>query len=65
VAQVVDPDIFDPGAGADTLPERLQVAEWLALQGASNNPRVAINALGIPQVFDGWRADMDELLASF
>lgn len=34
VAQVVDTDIFDPCAGADTLPEGLQVAEWLARQRA-------------------------------
>ena len=65
MTQVMDPDILDPGAGADALPERLKVAERLARQGAGNDPRVAINALGVPQVFDGWRAKMDDLLAGF
>ena len=48
MTQVVDPNILDPGAGPDALPKRLKVAERLARQGAGNNPRVAINALGIP-----------------
>ena len=46
VAQVVDPDILDPGTIADALPERLQVAERLAGQGAGDDPRIAVDAPG-------------------
>jgi hypothetical protein len=65
VAQVVDADVLHPGASADTLPEGLKVAERLAEQGTGNHPRVAISALGVMQLFNGRRAYMDDLLASF
>lgn len=47
VAQVMDPDILDPGASPDALPERLQIAERLAEQGAGNDPRIAVDPLRI------------------
>ena len=65
MAQVVDADVLDAGAGADTLPEGLKVAERLAEQGTGNDPRVAIDSLGVMQVFDGRGTQMDDLFAGF
>ena len=50
MSKVVDPNIFDPGAGADALPEGLEVTERLAGQGADDDPRIAIDALGAFQI---------------
>ena len=57
VAQVVDTHVLDPGAGADALPERLEIAQRLARQGAGDDPRVAVDALGVAQQFDGGLAE--------
>ena len=65
VAQVVDPDVLDPCAGADALPEGLEVAERLAGQDASDDPRIAVNPLGTLQVFDRRGTDMHDFLAGF
>ena len=59
VAQVVD--AYVPSAGADALPEGLQIAQALAGQGASDDPRVAIKALSVAEQFDGGLAKMDDL----
>ena len=64
VAQVVYSDVLEPGTGPDALPERLQVAEWFARQGAGNGPRVAMNALGGLQAFDRRSPKVDGFLAA-
>jgi len=47
VAQVVDAHVLDAGAGADAPPERLEIAQALAGQSASDDPQVAVDALGV------------------
>ena len=61
VAKIVDPDILDAGASPDALPERLQIAERLARQGAGNNPRITLDALRITQILDRGVAKVDNL----
>lgn len=61
MAQVVDADVLDPGAGTDALPEGLQIAQGLAGQRASDDPRVAVDALGPPQQVYDRLADVDDL----
>ena len=61
VAQVVDADVLQPRTSADALPEGLEVAQVLARQGAGDDPRVAIEAMGIVQQFDGGLSEMDDL----
>ena len=61
VAQVVDADVLHPGAGAHAPPERLQIAQALALQVAGDDPRVAIDTVGVAEQFNGGLAEMDEL----
>lgn len=61
VAQVVDADVLHAGAGADALPEGLEIAQALAGQGAGDDPRVAFDALGVAQQVDGGLAEMDDL----
>ena len=63
VAQVVDADVLDAGAGADALPEGLQIAQALARQGAEDDPRVAFDALGVAEQVDGGLTEMDDLRA--
>ena len=44
VAQIVDADVLYR-AGADALPEGLQITQWLAGQGAGDHPRIAVDGL--------------------
>ena len=57
VTQVVDTHVLEAGAGTDALPERLKVTDRLARQGADDDPRVAVDALGVAQQFDGGLAE--------
>ena len=43
------------------MPEGLQVIESLAGQGAGDDPRIAIDALGLLQHQHRWSADVDDL----
>jgi len=61
MAQVVDAHILHPGAGADALPEGLQIAQSLARQRTGDDPWVAFDALGIAQEFDSGLSEMDDL----
>ena len=61
VAQVVDAYVLDAGAGADALPEGLEIAQALARQGASDDPWVPVDALGVTKQVDSGLAEMDDL----
>ncbi len=61
VAQVVDPDILHPCSGTHPLPEGLQVTERLAGQGANDDPRIPLGALGIPQQVHDRLANVNDL----
>ena len=65
MAQVVDPDILHPCSGTHPLPEWLQVTERLAGQGAGDDPRVAIGALGILQQVHDRLANVNDLRTGF
>lgn len=64
MAQVVDADVLDAGAGADALPEGLEIAQALARHGAGDDPRVAFDALRVAEQFGGGLSENLEALGA-
>ena len=46
MAQIMDPNILQSSPGPDALPERLEVAQSFAGQGADDDPWVIVDAFG-------------------
>ena len=61
MAKVVDAHLLDAGAGAGALAEGLKVSQALARQGAGDDPRLALYALGVAEQVDGGLSEMDDL----